>query len=131
MAAVEMEVQARSGTSLESIPVVYNDSAYRMITPQVREVLDGVLRVMLAQIREEAVKPERVEVYGTPDYDEMKGNVIVRVWTEMGAEPASALWDRLADAVQAWTETLPKPQADIAYDLIGTEVHWSVDTDGF
>ena len=140
MAAAETKVRdtvpaksngnGKAANSRRDVPVVYKDSAYRLITPQVREVLDGVLKVVQAQIREEAIKPERVEIYGTPDYDEVKGNIIILAWTEMESEPAFAFWDRLADAVQAWIETLPESQEAIACDLIGTEVRWRVANDG-
>ena len=108
--------------------VVYSESARALLTPEVREVLDGVLAMVFDRARQEGTDLEKVEVYGTRARDEIGARLIVSIQTDLPADPAFALWDMLSDAVQDWTTTLPKAQEDIALDLISLEVGWSVDS---
>lgn len=106
--------------------VSFHESARALLTPDVREVLDGVLSVVYGRARQEAVELEGVEVYATSACDEMDAHLIVSIQTDLPADPAFALWDALSDAVQEWTSTLPKAQEDIAIDLISLEVGWDI-----
>lgn len=136
MAATETELE-RLGTSrkngvgapvLDRAAVVFHESARALLTPDVREVLDGVLSVVHDRARQEAVE---VEVYATSTCDEIDGRLIVSVQTGLPAAPAFALWDALSDAVQEWASTLPKAQEDIAVDLISLEVGWDTNSATF
>jgi hypothetical protein len=111
----------------ESLPVGCRDSAHPLLTPEVQEVLDGMLPLVFRGVNEAGGVGQRVEVYGTPAYDEIEAHLVVSVWTELPAEEAFSLWDRLGDAIQDWTASLPKSQENIAID-IAIEVLWSVDS---
>lgn len=114
--------------ALDRPAVVFHDSARAFLTPEVREVLDGVLRVLFERSRQEAVELEHVEVYATSACDEIDAHLIVSIQTDLPADTAFALWDALSDAVQDWTASLPKAQEDIAIDLISLEVIWNINS---
>lgn len=136
MAATETELE-RLGTTRKNgtgapapdrPAVVFHESARALMTPDVREVLGGVLSVVYDRARQEAVEPARVEVYATSACEEIGARLIVSIQTDLPADPAFALWDALSDAVQDWTSTLPKAQEDIALDLISLEVEGSLNS---
>ncbi len=102
--------------------ITYSSSAYLLLTPEVQDVLDRMLPLVL---REVGIGP-KIEVYGTAASDEIEAHLVVSVKTELPAEEAFALWDRVGDAVQEWTAALPTPQQDTALD-IAVEVLWDVD----
>ena len=133
MAATETELKRFGaatkngvGTPAPDPPmVVFHEAARALLTPEVREAMDGVLRVVYEKARQEAVELERVEVYATSACDEIDAHLIVSIQTDLPADPAFALWDALSDAVQDWTATLPKAQEDMGIDLISLEVIWN------
>ena len=94
-----------------------------LLPPSVQEVLDGILQVVR---RESKDVRRQVKVYQTAAAAEIETHLVVSVETDLPAAEAFALWDRIGDAVQNWTMTLPKPQENVALG-IAVEVLWSVD----
>lgn len=101
------------------LPINYSNSVYFLLTPEVQDTLDRMLPLVL---REVGIAPN-IEVYGTAASDEIEAHLVVSVKTELSAEKAFALWDRVGDAVQEWTATLPMPQQEIALGVV-VEVLW-------
>jgi hypothetical protein len=121
------EDRNRSGAFYPSSPqVLYSTSAQSLLTLEVQEVLDGMLILLLREIREAAGVGPRLEVYSTLAADEMEAHLVISAGTDLPAEEAFALWDHLGDAVQKWTTTLSELQEEIALS-IAIEVLWSVD----
>ena len=107
---------------LEGVPVIYKDSAERMITPPVREVLDRLVPLVGRHARDRHVPLKKIEVGGIPASDEAWEQLIVAAQVELPLDSAYAYWGELSEAVEEWTRTLPTTQADILLDLIGLEV---------
>ncbi len=84
-----------------------------------------VLAEMLQIVARESENAQQIEVYRTAASDEIESHLVISVRTDLPAADAFALWDRIGDAVQDWTHTLPEPQEDIALS-IAVEVLWSV-----
>ena len=106
----------------DSVSIVYSNSAYFLLTPEVQDVLDKMLPLVLREVG----IGSKIEVYGTAASDEIEAHLVVSVKMELSAEEAFALWDRAGDAVQEWTAALPTPQQAMALD-IAVEVLWNVD----
>ncbi len=116
------EWNGRGTFSQNGTQITYSNSAYFLLTPEVQEVLEEMLALVL---REVGIGP-KLEVYGTAASDEMEAHLVVSVKTDLPAREAFALWERLGDAVQEWTAALPTPQQDTALD-IAVEVLWDAD----
>ena len=117
-----LEQQKPRWKAQENPAVRYAASALPLLTPDVQELLNKMLPLMLR----EAGAGRLVEVYGTAPSDEMEAQLVVSVKTDLSAREAFALWDHLGDRVQEWTATLPKSQQSIASE-IAVEVLWSAD----
>lgn len=117
-----LEQQKPRGKAQEKPAVRYAASALPLLTPDVQNLLNKMLPLMLR----ESGAGRRVEVYGTAPSDEMEAQLVVSVKTDLSAKEAFALWDHLGDRVQEWTATLPISQQSIASE-IAVEVLWSAD----
>ena len=131
MAVIETEVResiprpqinGMEHRATEALPIIYHASTHPLLTPEVQAVLEGMLRVLLNRARQAGVEPSRIEVYGTPVYEEIESRLIVSVWLPLFLDAAFALWDKLSDAIEEWTFTLPETQARILLDRIALEV---------
>ncbi len=123
MAKIDVLERQLPKEEAQGVPAVrYAASALPLLTPQAQ----GVLGQMLPLILREAGQGRTVEVYGTASSDEMDAKLVVSVKTDLSAEEAFALWDRVGDAVQERTAVLPPQQQDTALD-IAVEVFWNAD----
>ena len=104
-------------------PVADSGLTGLLLPAPVQEIVTGMLQIVS---REGKGVQQRIEIYRTIASDEIEAQLVISVQTELSVTDAFALWDRIGDAVQAWTTALPKPQEDIALD-IAVEVLWSVD----
>lgn len=102
--------------------VTFHESARALLTPDVREVLDGVLSVVYGRARQEAVEMDGVEVYALSARDEIGEQLIVSLSVPLPVDDVFTFWGGLSDAVQEWTATLPEAQADMLAELIGLQV---------
>ena len=117
-AAVVLEREAAH----QAVPAADSGLTGLPLPASVQEVLTEMLQIVG---RESKNIPQQIEVYRTPASDEIEAHLVIFVKTDLPAADAFALWDRIGDAVQDWTRTLPKPQEDIALG-IAVEVLWSV-----
>lgn len=109
------------------VQIVWDPSVRALLTAAVRQTLNALLPHLERLAAEEPSPVTRIEVRGYVDPEEGSKQVVIRVWTDLPAEPALDYWDRLGEAFDTWLGTLPPRLARVAAEQIHLSVEWRSD----
>jgi hypothetical protein len=105
-------------------PKFHYDSVGHLLTNRVREVLEGLFRILRRQAILDFAPTSKIEVWGLANPEDESHTVVVTEWVLLPPTLALKHWDRVAVAIRAWTTTLPEYLAAIVVERVVVEVRW-------
>jgi hypothetical protein len=105
-------------------PVTYHPSADLRLTDRTNDVLDDLLPFLKRQALWRFVPVSKVEIHGFVNPEDRSEELVVTQWVALSPQEALVYWDRLAHALRAWSNRLPRHPARVALDQIGIEIRW-------
>jgi len=105
-------------------PEYDHTSVDHLLTDRMRQVLQGVLGILKRQAKLNYTLTTAVSVWGLANPEDRSNSVVVTQWVQLPSKHALKYWDRLAVAIHAWSETLPRALAIIVHERVVVEVRW-------
>jgi hypothetical protein len=121
-ATVQMPIKTRPPRPYPH--ATYHPSAELRLTDRNKKVLEDLLPFLRRQALWRSVPVSKVEIHGFVNPEDRSEELVVTQWVALSAQEALQYWDRLADALRAWSNRLPRHPLRLAFDQIGIEVRW-------
>lgn len=106
------------------IKVDYDPAAIAILTPEIEEVIAGLLCIIERESLSAGINESTVDVDGFTSPDSERQRVVLTHWVDLSSENAARLWTREAEKYYAWSSSLPANLAKVAREQVGIAVAW-------
>jgi hypothetical protein len=97
-------------------------SATHMLTDRVRNAIDGLVPLLQQHAARNYVRLHGIDLSGFTDPEDDSQEVVLSL--HVGLSPSATLryWDKVGEAIERWTSTLPPELQTVMYERLAIEV---------